>query len=214
MGNLLVGNIYRIRAYSTYANQVGINRFYLRINITTPAFSEQNFLDSWGSAVLPLIATGMASDALVYGADMEDVTHSTVPVGVNTVSGQTTGTGLAPALPGQVSGIVSLHGDFVGRSFQGRRYIPFPSIDSNDFAAGGLAARPTGAYLTAMGALGTEVSGLSVYVNGGQSATVQNGFFDERGHTNFRNIANSFTPDRWATQRRRGDYGRPNTVPF
>lgn len=135
----------------------------------------------------------------------------TNPVSANAGVGAGVATG--GPMPGQVSGIISLRSDRGGRAGRGRTYVGFPGVTHDDGAG-----NPTGAYVTLLLALANQIAvGLSISV-GGRTATLARVLLHTKnkfGITPPPDGITSFTANaKWATQRRRGDYGRQNSPPI
>lgn len=111
-------------------------------------------------------------------------------------------------LPTQTAGLITKRTAVPGRRGRGRAYIPFPTESYND--ANGL---PTNAYMTPAGALAFSIS-QSVLVG----TLIDGNYLDpvilhrDTGGTS--DILATLARQKWATQRRRGSYGRPNVSPF
>jgi len=116
------------------------------------------------------------------------------------------GTAGAVPCPKQASGIVSKYTPYGGRRGQGRSYVPFPATDSVE--ADG---NPTAAYLADLTTLGNAMVGPDPV--GGGNYDIQWGLMKWRQPNTFLALVNSIPRDRFATQRRRGDYGRVNAIP-
>jgi hypothetical protein len=159
--------------------------------------------------VAPLIKALLSSAVTYRGVGVRRV----FPLATKTTEFQTivsAGAGGAGAIPcpQQVSGLIQKTSYLPGRHGRGRLYVPFPATAS--VIAGGL---PLAAYITALGNLSAALGVLFT------AGTLGN--------------TNTFTPILWqkptgpatllvgcqpgpffATQRRRGNYGRRNPVPF
>jgi hypothetical protein len=118
------------------------------------------------------------------------------------------GTAGAIGLPKQTSGLIRFQTNFAGPGFRGRAYIPFPSATSNQ--ADGV---PTNAYNANGLVLADALKNFIAVSNGGRTATVQMGLFRRAGSI-FTPIVSDGAAANWATQKRRGDFGRPNLAPL
>jgi hypothetical protein len=112
-------------------------------------------------------------------------------------------------LPKQVCGLISKRGDVPGKHGRGRIYMPFPmEVDS---APDG---RPTPGYIAAnaaWAALGLVVSTRSFAAG----SVVWIPVIYRRSNPALSSyILSSHASEFWATQRKRGDYGRPNAIPI
>lgn len=119
------------------------------------------------------------------------------------------GTAGAVALPTQTCGLISLSGDLIGKSAEGRQYVPFPSASDNVTTG-----TPSSTYLTLLSALGQDLS-QPVVVTGvsGGSVTIVPGLFS-LALGRFTQINAHLQRAAWATQKRRGAFGRVNRPPF
>jgi len=206
-----IGGIVKHISYCTIPGQASTNsRKWQLFNLSTgTSFPSSDTLDAldMGMAV-PLVAL-LSQDALFYGSQM----YLMNPIGapprpVTTTSHQSAGSAGLGLLPGQTSGLISLKSSTLGKIGQGRTYVPFPSPLDN--AADGT---PTAGYVTRLADLGVFLSHDLTVVAGGQTATFKPCLY--RGGTDTpRFIDEAINQDAWATQRRRGSYGRLNKAPF
>jgi len=206
-----IGGIVRHTVYTTIPGQAATNtRKWQLFNLSTGtdflSTPVLNFLDtSWSTFLTP----NMSSDALYYGSMM----YLMNPIGPpprpeTTVVNQMAGSAGAGLLPGQTSGLISLYTSTLGKIGQGRVYVPFPCPDDN--AADGT---PTAGYVTRLADLSVFLSEDFTLTVGAQTATFKPCLY--RGGTDApRFIINATNNDAWATQRRRGSYGRLNKAPF
>jgi hypothetical protein len=117
------------------------------------------------------------------------------------------GTGGPTALPHQTCGLISLYSNTAGKKGQGRIYTPFPPGIAND-----IDGMPTAAYLTALDGLGEVlVANQSVTVEGQTHLFVP--CLYRKGGVPYQIGAYTVRPG-WATQRRRGNFGPTNELPF
>jgi len=118
------------------------------------------------------------------------------------------GTGGANLLPLQVSGLVKFQSTQAARHGRGRCYPFFPSAAWADadgkMNAGGQAA---------VAAIRTAIPQAWAMANGGNSANLSQILWDRVNHV-ARGVAATFSSNLFATQRRRGQLGRTNVVPF
>lgn len=130
-----------------------------------------------------------------------------VPVVWNANAG--VGTGGANPLPRQVSGLLATRTDFGGRRFRGRMYIPFPSESMNDTPD----AQPTQPYKDALAAFAAKLLPGFEDAVGPDTWRAQPVLIDQTtGGTT--DIVTMIVRSRWATQRRRGDFGAKNVSPI
>lgn len=118
------------------------------------------------------------------------------------------GTVLGDVLPGQVSGILTLRTAFAGKRYRGRFYMGFPGEADN--TASGI---PSLSYVGRLAALGNKLDNVVTAGGGGNTNTLQPYVRSKKfGLQNAITITQA--RQRWATQRRRGNYGVPNIAPW
>lgn len=122
----------------------------------------------------------------------------------NAAIGQVAGDGL----PWQVSGVLSFSTAFGGAKYRGRVYIPFPGEADNDNTQA-----PIAGYVTRLTTLLNLWLASQVINNGGNSVTITPGIYHRGDHT-FTPFNTGLAKQLWATQRRRGNYGRENAPPI
>lgn len=212
----IVGDIVRMRVLCSTPDQIGLNVTHWRVvsrggsGATLAQLAEQ--LDTNVAAAyrgwIPAQATyrGVGAQNLTGDPSIEQT--ATTREGPGTV-----GAGL---LPTQTSGILGWKTASAGRHFRGRIYPPFPRLDfadeSGKMNAGGAAA---------LGALRAAYNLLIVATIGVNTTTMTMVILHRP--TDARPIPpNSLTTDvtektvdnEFATQRRRGQFGRLNVPPF
>jgi len=151
----------------------------------------------------------MSSDANFYGIML----YKRTPVGIaprpdTTNNGAGPGTVGVGLLPSQTCGLISLYSDTLGKTGQGRIYLPFPSPLSND-ATG----TPSGQYALDSEQLALSLTNNLPVVDGAVTAVIKPCLYRPGGPPPyFLNAHRSH--DAWATQRKRGGFGRLNAPPF
>lgn len=129
---------------------------------------------------------------------------------VHNVTNLGVGTSVGDILPRQACGIATLQTAFPGRANRGRFYAAFPGEDDN--SADGT---PTTAYLVRLRALMNVVATPTTFILPGAMAPVTLApiVYHRAAHTQT-DIVNYVDRDRWATQRRRSDFGALNANPW
>jgi hypothetical protein len=130
---------------------------------------------------------------------------STVAAGAGNVAGD--------LLPKQVSGFIRKQSALAGRRLSGRFYVPFPGELDND-----IIARPSEDYMDRLTTLAVKLTGQLTWGAAGRATPVivkrANLLATPPTPLQTRGIA-AWTPIRkWASQRRRGSFGRPNALVF
>ena len=140
-----------------------------------------------------------------------------LPVGVTTDdnTGTAAGTAAVDMMATQVSGIITKRTSFGGRAFRGRMYVPFVPVDAADGSG-----KPTGAYGILLAAVGVAACSSFIVVGAGGNTTMVPCLFHRKGYivgtpppvgvNTITPVTNLTLSSKFATQRRRGMYGRPN----
>lgn len=215
MADVLVGSIYKHRTYCFSGNQVGINTRYFSVAAGTgPNLSEAAFIVVLDGILAPLYKLALTNLAQYVGSNIQNITGAIpYPAAVGTSANSGNGTAGTLPVPSQVSGLISIRTGLTGRSYRGRQYIPFP--DSSE-STGTTPPVYTGAYQTRLLNIAAQTVGTTTVTSGASSYQIQWGLVHQKPVA----IAGSFTPSTtalvgisWATQKRRGDYGRTNPSP-
>lgn len=209
--NIVVGGVVRHVMYCTIPGQISVTkRDWQCTSIAGGAnVPAQAVVDDFDTAAGTAFGDAMSNDAQYYGSQL----YYQTPVGppprpVTSIAGATAGVDISPLLPTQTCGLVSLYSDFLGKAGQGRVYVPFPAISSQDTNG-----TPTPLYNTVVQNIGTFLTTPRVVVSGGISATFVPSLYIPGGSPP-KPLISFQVRDAWATQRRRGSFGRLNRVPF
>ena len=174
-----------------------------------------------GVGLLDVANALFALKAPVYGpvianaAQFSSVTCTSIfplprSLSVKSTTAPVVGTGGIGLLPEQVSGIVKKRTLVGGRHGRGRAYIPFPA-DIDNSATG----RPTVAYVTALATLALEML-TPVLVTVGAATVLLDPCIVNRSVpislAATTPVLDTNAEASWATQRRRGNFGRPNPL--
>ncbi len=207
---LAVGDVLEVKLFCTAPaiNQVSVNILYYQVQSVAIASATNVEAASWLSTAFsaPMKAI-LNNNANYFGLTLTRV----LPLPRTTQLGVTDGAGagsrsgdLAPA---QLSMVLTKRSTKAGRQFRGRFYIPFPS--QSDIETTRL---PKAAYVADADTLGATLAATQVVVGGGGDATLIPVIYSKVGGT-FTTIANSTGAAKFGTQRRRGEFGRPNAIP-
>jgi hypothetical protein len=120
------------------------------------------------------------------------------------------GTGGSTALPKQTAGLITLRSSVVGKKNRGRQYVPFPATASDQGAG-----VPTLLYLADLIPLGAALRNVTVVGDAGPANTADfSPIIWKKGSPTHAFITSMVVRRAWATQRKRGDYGRLNASPI
>ena len=210
MAFLDVGDQCRLVLWAQQGSQAGLMVHHYECNATGGgSATDQDAVTALSTIFGPLIKPLMATTASYLGA-LFQILRPTLRPTVYSTAGNGAGTALNDPLPSQTTGIITLRSNVAGRGGRGRKYIPFPAEGDNLTGQ-----TPTAGYLTAAGSLGTALVAQRVITGMvGNTATLVPIIF-RRANPVGSPLVESFTVrSKWATQRRRGSYGRPNASPF
>jgi hypothetical protein len=223
---MAVGDAYQIRVYcyDTSLTQVAINTVYyvVTVNAGTGALDVQV-----GALIDQNIGAGykacLSVNAAYRGLTVQKVATIAgpvipplIPIPVNANAGP--GTVAGNTLPGQVSGLISWKSAFSGPGYRGRVYIPFPGASASD-ANGKMVA----AYQALLGALAADFNAGGTAGVGGNTSQVKLALRTCLNPSRppgtaptyqFNQVVSFVEPLAFATQRRRGQFGRINALPF
>jgi hypothetical protein len=182
------------------------------VSIGTPPATDKDFADVFSTAVGVPLRACMDASANYHGTQAQILGPPLRQVDVISTNAAGVGSAGASALPRQVSGVISWYTQKAGRAFRGRSYIPFPTTADMDADV-----TPTAGYVVRLEALAVQIAGMSAIAVGGRTAVVEPVIYHVHKppiFTNFDPIIAHTSNKKWGTQRRRGNYGRPNISPF
>jgi len=206
---MVLNDILRTTMWCTDNAQAAATTWHWQVTaVGAPPATDQDLGDTLDSSIAAAMKTILSNNASYRGIVTQKIWPVPVAVDVISVANAGSGTSGATALPKQVSGITSWYTALGGRSQRGRSYWPFPATSSD--TGDGI---PTGGYVTAIAAIASVIRPLTAIAVGGRTATIQFGIYHRASHT-LTPITVAQSRTRWATQRRRGDYGRSNSAPI
>lgn len=211
------GELIRVRFWVQDGDQAAVNTiYYLTTGANTGGLTDQEACDSLQIQYNPLYVAVLNNNAEWRGVQMQIVTEPPlIPVFNN--SNPLVGTAGAIALPKQTCSLVQYQSNFAGRKYRGRIYIPFPaSADTS------LDGKPSASYLTRLLDIQTQLANTSFLndTGGTKFIAVQQVIphFLRKGDPGPElpptAVASWTISSRWATQRRRGAFGRQNISPI
>lgn len=206
--SLAVGNKLRATIWTSDAEQASATTVYYNVTAVggSPA-TDQDVASALDSAVAASVIALLNNNAQYRGIVLQKVFP--LPVLADVVAGAAAfGTAGATALPKQTSGLISWYTAFARQAYRGRNYIPFPA--TADDASDGT---PSAGYVTRLAALATALKGLTAIAAGGRTATIALSIYHRASNLSDQ-ITASVSRGVWATQKRRGAYGRFNRAPI
>lgn len=202
---MAIGDVLQARFESVQGNQAAENIRQFRVSAeVAPVPTYGDVASGLGGIIGPELRALMSSSATYRGCAVRRI--SPLPLTLEQMSTNQAGVGAIAGdpLPPQVSGIVTLRTAMAGRRFRGRFYVPFPAESDN--TSGHI---PSSGYLSALINLQNSLALATVITVGLGSITVIPVIWSRRFRTTT-DITLGVARAIWATQRRRGDYGRPN----
>jgi len=205
-GSIVAGEIYLATFYSWVDGQLGLTGVHYSagpvIGVAPTygdmAYQLQTVNDSLFQAV-------MAVAADILGCRVTQVRPVVTPHPLAGVATSTSsGSGANPVMPTQVSGIISVKGPFASRKGVGRNYVAFPSTVEQD--ADGT---PTAAYVSQLQTLANSLYS-SINITGAGGSCLMDPVTWTRATATANVVSSNTAKKLWATQKRRGDFGRQN----
>jgi hypothetical protein len=205
--NIVTGDVAACKIACMAADQLGINDFAWQFTATSGTVTYEDLVTNFNATIGPLYEIILPSTALYYGLSIQRVLPTkSQPI---TLADPSAGTAMGDLNPRQCAGIIAKKGTLADRPGRGRIYVPF------------LADSQTGdtGHLNTLGKTNLDAIGTQLFVpqsidfGGGNVlgiVPVIRNFL-----TPFFNVITTFqTRLKIATQKRRGDYGRPNSAPW
>ncbi len=207
---LALNDIVELRVGASQTNQAAFNVTHWRVSAFTGGSAlDVAFATAMEALLAPPYKAAMTTIAKFEGVRAQVVWPRPLPVAVISKALTGLGTAGANAMPAQVSGLITLRTNMAGPGGRGRLYIPFPDMSGND---GVTNAPDLAVYIPLLDNIGAAIATpLTVGVLG-NTATLEPGLWNRTTHV-FTPLTNVTSVHLWATQRRRGDEGRPNLVP-
>ena len=204
-----IGDVLTVDNLNSMGNQLGVfTRKFKVVAITGQGLTLGEIAVGFEGTYAPL-TTALMSAAALHRGHRTAIIWPPVHITASAYSNDNGGAGLVAGdtMAKQVSGLVSHYDGLGGPRHRGRCFIPFPSETDND--PNGL---PIAGYVTRLAALSADWNTVKVYGAAGNTISLQPVLFHKADQTTTNIILNT-SRGRWATQRRRGDYGRTNAFP-
>lgn len=204
---LALGNIIQTRVFCQQFGQVSINVQHWRVSAIAGSPALDLVPERWSALMAPRYKPMMSVTAAFSGVGASRLSPGLRSIEYYETDDAGPGTASGDPMPAQVAGMISVRTDNAGRRNRGRNYIPFPStvFASNDES-------PDAGYMAFL--LDVSDQSLTMAISdGGDTATLTRIIYPGPGLGNW-DVTASTPRDKWATQRRRGDYGQLNSLPF
>jgi len=205
-----VGDHCRLVLWSQQTDQAGLMVHHYRCSASGGAgVTDQNAVDALSTIFAPLVKAMLSINAAYAGATLQIIRPNLRPTVYSTNSN---GIGMVAGdpLPRQAAGLITLRTNEAGRKGRGRKYVPFPSEGDNANGVG-----PAPAYMANAATLGAAfVAQRVITAMVGDTATLVPVIYHRANPIGSPDVSSYFVRAKWATQRRRGSFGKPNQSPF
>lgn len=201
---------YLLRCVCRTSDQIAVNNIHYIMFVENGSPTTEALLAAWGPQIRDAYAVLLSDEAFFYGLSLQRLVNGAAVAAPDVWVDETQGLEVSELLPKQSSGIISAYTLFPGPSGRGRIYVPFAGEGSNEPEG-----RPTLNYVDKLEALADEVYTRKTYSapDLDNEVTPWPIIYNRANNTN-KNIQRYIARRAWATQRRRGDYGKQNHVPF
>lgn len=207
--NITTLDVLQARVYATLGGQTAINVLHFECVLHGGLGGT---LQQCASAFDALISTSfkalLSSSASYRGVGMKRLRPGAPTVEEYAVLGSGAGTVTGDVLPKQCCGLIAKRTDFAGPSARGRFYMPFPGEADNDADS-----TPSSTYMTRLASLAANLI-LGFNAGLGADMSTLDLVLSRNVPLSTTPITSMLTREKWATQRSRGDFGRPNASPI
>jgi hypothetical protein len=202
-----VGDILQVTFVCRFSEQIGLNVRHFRIaTVVGVEQTHAQIAEDFRVRVRLSLIQILSNQATFEGVIVSKIFPLPKSIPVATVAAGEAGLVTGDPLPRQVAGLIRARSMFAGRSERGRAYIPFPAETDS-----GSAATPTLGYATNLGQIAPVYFG-PAGIGANPPLTTLTPIIWHRETNTFSVITAIAVSTAWATQRRRGTFGRPNPV--
>jgi len=201
--------ILQVKTFCLHTDQIAINVLHYVANTALggAVYDDETAvaLDiAWQAVYLPL----MGNTAQWKGVTVQIIAGTTPSPYQVSNAHSNFGTVAGDLMPRQTCGIITKYTAGIGRANRGRLYVAFPAEPDN-----AVTAVPVAGYITRLDNLGAVVL-VNNTITGGSGGTIKlSPIIWHRATSTYTPVNGRRSNQRWATQRRRGSYGRPNVLP-
>lgn len=211
MATLVTNDIWQVRIVSYVADQIAVNTLHYRVGATLGAsVSDSRAVEDFDTMTTLAYKNLLSQDATLRGYSIQRI--SPLPKTLPVIRVNSAGPGLVAStvLPKQSTAVLAARTQFAGKNQRSRIFIPFPGEGDND--ANGV---PSANYVTRLNALGAIVyAPWTAVLNAGVDEAEMVPVVYHRASGTYDFITSWIGRSKWATQERRGDYGKQNQLPF
>lgn len=206
---LAINDVIRAQIICADNEQASFNTVHYQVTgVGVSTATLEDFCGNWSALVAPKVKPLIWNGASFNGVIGQVI--SPLPLMARFLEDADSGVGTAGAIgaPRQATGLIRFQTDFAGPGFRGRNYLPFVSTTS--VQSYGTA---TNLYVANALVLSEAMRTFTAVSNAGRTATVRLGLFKRAGSVFTPVVSTSASPD-FATQKRRGTFGRANNPPL
>lgn len=206
---LAINDVIRAQIVCADQEQASFNTVYYQVTgVGVSIATLEDFCVNWSALVAPKVKPLIYNGASFNGVIGQVI--SPLPLMARFLEDGDAGVGTAGAIgqARQATGLIRFTTEFAGPGFRGRNYLPFVSTTS--VQSYGTA---TNLYVANALVLSEAMRTFTAVSNGGRTATVRMGLWKRAGSIFTPIITTNASPD-FATQKRRGTFGRANLPPI
>lgn len=205
-----VGDFYRVTHVCQQAEQIGLMVSHWRVgSLVVPGPTDEEVAKTMDTLFGATIKALVSTQTTYRGTLAQKVFPLPVLARAQSTLIPGPGTAVGNTLPRQTAGLIWLSTAIAGRAGRGRKYAPFPAA-GDDQADG----TPTADYRIRLLTLATLFGEPQTIVGVLGNANVVPCIWHRANPALSPLITTSGIRTVWATQRRRGSFGRPNTSPI
>jgi len=204
-----LNDIVEVKVYCKTTTQLSVNvRHFVCIDKQGTGAPASSILTYYKELLAPLYKALMSVGAEYRGLSLQKISPAPIAALAFDDGEQGVGDVGGDPLPGQVCGILTFRSNLAGRANRGRMFVPFPSETDNDADQ-----TPIDGYIVRLSELGDAFIGADEIGGGGNTVQLQS-IVLHRVSMSGTALITWKANNKWATQRRRGSYGRPNESPL
>jgi len=206
--NLAGGQILEFRVWTNEAEQAAVNTYHYKVVTVTGTVTDVDAAIDFDAVMAPLYKPLMQNLSNYRGTQARIISLVPLPIAVTTSLNAGVGTAGATGLPRQCAGLISWQTALAGPGHRGRTYLPFPSSfsDTGD-------GQPGLTYQNDLENLANALEGFGPITSGGGGSADVQLVLKVKAPVSPIPITDHVIRDHWATQRRRGSFGRANVSP-
>jgi len=206
---LIAGDILQMRVWCSDTEQASVNTVYYKVLSITGDIDDLDAAVQFDTLIASSMKDFLNNNATYDGVQCRIWNRVPLPIAQSSTGGAGVGVGGAVALPRQTCGLISWKTEKAGPGYRGRWYMPFPAV-SADVTDG----KPSTGYVGSLVDFANLLITYTAIDAGGGSVAAVDMVLNSIVHAAQNKITNARGNDRWATQRRRGSYGRSNLSPI